>query len=72
MNPDQGWQLIAMLRLEPTTSTIPILICSTDPSIPKQKAETLAKLNCYYVEKPFNLDTLLEMLATIIDASAPR
>lgn len=65
LSPDEGWQLIAKLRLEPTTTTIPILICSTDPTIPKQKAEMLSRLNCHYVEKPFNLDTLLEMLATI-------
>lgn len=25
----------------------------------------LARLNCHFLEKPFNLDTLLEMLATI-------
>lgn len=29
LNPDEGWQLIARLRLEPTTTTIPIIICST-------------------------------------------
>jgi DNA-binding NtrC family response regulator len=49
----------------PSTAELPVIICSTDPTIPKQKEQMLTRLQCHYLEKPFNLSTLLEMLARI-------
>lgn len=64
--PDEGWQVIAKLRLEAQTIHIPIIICSTDPKLPLTKADMLRAMNCHFLEKPFNLDTLLQLVAQLI------
>jgi DNA-binding response OmpR family regulator len=62
----QAWRSLDLLRLHPATTEIPIIICSTDPRLPVEKAQMLERLRCYYLEKPFNLETLLALLETII------
>jgi CheY-like chemotaxis protein len=63
---DQGWHTLDYLRLNPATTKIPIIICSTDPRLPTAKAEMLERLRCFYLEKPFDIETLLALLKTII------
>lgn len=60
--PDDGWLVVELLRLDPTTATIPIIICSADGQFLRQKQEQLRARNCDYLEKPFLLDELLEKI----------
>lgn len=60
--PDSGWLVVELLRLDPTTATIPIIICSADGQFLRQKQEQLRMRNCDYLEKPFLLDELLEKI----------
>jgi CheY-like chemotaxis protein len=61
-----GWRLLDMLRLHPATRLIPIIICSTDPTLPVAKAELLESLHCSFLEKPFDFEILMDSVATAI------
>lgn len=63
---DSGLTLLQMLRLHPTTKTIPILICSADGRFLKQKQEQLRKYHCDILEKPFTITEMLSKIRTNI------
>jgi CheY-like chemotaxis protein len=65
-NPAHGWTNLDMLKFAPKTRHIPIILCSTDPRLPEQKAEMLAELQVSFLEKPFDLETLLDRITSII------
>jgi DNA-binding response OmpR family regulator len=65
-HPQEGWALIDMMRLHARTAQIPVIICSTDPRLPGQKADMLAALDCHFLEKPFRFDGLLTLVESII------
>jgi CheY-like chemotaxis protein len=65
-NAGHGWTNLDMLRLGPKTRHIPIILCSTDPHLPEQKAVMLDELQVGFLEKPFDLETLLEKVAVVI------
>jgi CheY-like chemotaxis protein len=69
-DPGRGWANLDMLRLGPKTRHIPIILCSTDPHLPEQKAEMLDALQVGFLEKPFDLETLLEKVAAVIGPPA--
>jgi DNA-binding response OmpR family regulator len=64
--PGQGWQLLDMLRLHPATARIPIIICSTDPWLLREKEGLLRTLHCETLEKPFDLEMLLAKISAAI------
>ncbi len=55
--PEAGWTL---LTLEPTLSRIPVVVCSADVVALRAKTENLRAHGCDILEKPFDLDDLLE------------
>jgi two-component system, OmpR family, response regulator MtrA len=57
--PGLGWHLLDMLRLHPATTLIPIIICSADPWLLREKDGLLRTLHCDTLEKPFDLEMLL-------------
>jgi CheY-like chemotaxis protein len=65
-DPARGWMYLDMLKLGPRTRHIPIILCSTDPHLPEQKAEMLANLHVDFLEKPFDLEILLEKVAAVV------
>jgi DNA-binding response OmpR family regulator len=64
--PGSGWHLLDMLRLHPATARIPIIICSTDPWLIREKHAMLRTLHCDTLEKPFDLEMLLVKISTAI------
>lgn len=60
---EQGWTILELLRLDPTTARIPVIICSADAHFLREKAASLHELRCDTLEKPFDLDMLLEKVA---------
>jgi DNA-binding response OmpR family regulator len=56
---DSGLTILQMLRLDPSTTTIPVLVCSADGHFLKQKQEQFQKYHCDILEKPFNINDLL-------------
>jgi DNA-binding response OmpR family regulator len=65
-NAEVGWRLLDMLRIHRKTQLIPIIICSTDPSLPLAKAALLKSLNCSFLEKPFGYEMLMDSIAAVI------
>lgn len=63
---DAGWRLLDFVRLDPETAGIPVIICSTDPRLPREKAYWLQTQRCYFLEKPFQINDLLRMLEELI------
>jgi CheY-like chemotaxis protein len=66
INPGRGWTTLDALRLHPKTRHIPIILCSTDMRLIHEKAELLRELTCQTIEKPFDIETLLEAVSTAI------
>jgi DNA-binding response OmpR family regulator len=60
---EQGWTILELLRLDPATTKIPVIICSADAQFLRDKAAALHDLRCDTLEKPFDLDMLLEKVA---------
>jgi CheY-like chemotaxis protein len=57
---DTGWEIVNLIRLDPSTSQIPAIVSSTDFRDLEAKAELLRSLNCDVLPKPFNLQSLLD------------
>ncbi|HEU5327701.1 MAG TPA: response regulator [Thermomicrobiales bacterium] len=64
--PETGWMVLELLRLDPATASIPVIVCSADTVFLRAKADALRDLNCDILEKPFDLDTLLEKVAAML------
>jgi len=58
-SPEAGWTTLELLRLDPDTARIPVIVCSADSFFLRAKEAQLRELNCDILEKPFDLDTLL-------------
>jgi two-component system phosphate regulon response regulator PhoB len=56
-----GVAFLEALRAEPATAAIPVVLCSADPRL-RYQAATLARLRCYLVEKPFDLEAFSALL----------
>ncbi len=66
-NPDSGWVILDLLRLNPETTTIPVIVCSADTRFLRDKAEQLRDKRCCVLEKPFRLDELLALVERALD-----
>jgi CheY-like chemotaxis protein len=65
-HPGEGWRILDLLRLHPSTTHIPVIVCSTDPRILNAKAAWLEDMRCAAIEKPFDLETLLAKVQTLL------
>jgi CheY-like chemotaxis protein len=65
-NPGRGWNTLDALCLHPKTRHIPAILCSTDMRLLDTKADLLRELDCQTLEKPFDIETLLEKVAAAI------
>jgi CheY-like chemotaxis protein len=68
INPGRGWTTLDALRLHPKTRHIPVILCATDMRLLEEKAQLLRELNCQTLEKPFDIEMLLEK---VTDAVGP-
>jgi two-component system sensor histidine kinase ChiS len=62
----EGWRTLDLLRLHRATTAIPIIVCSTDGRMLQEKAAWLQKMRCETLEKPFDLDALLEKIQMVV------
>lgn len=68
-HPEAGWVTLDLIRLDPATTSIPVLICSADARQLREKAARLAEMRCDTIEKPFDLDNLLAKIRDILSRS---
>lgn len=69
-HPEAGWQLLELLRLNPATAKIPVMVCSADSVFLREKAQLLHEKGCEVLEKPFDLDDLLDKVRKILPSTA--
>lgn len=58
--------ILELLRLDPKTTEIPVIICSADLAFLRQQVDHLRTLRCDVQEKPFRLDDLLGKVTAFI------
>ncbi len=56
---DTAWTVLNLLRLDPETANIPVIVASVDGKLLKLKEEQLKSKKCEILEKPFELEELL-------------
>lgn len=66
-NMPAGWALLDMLYLDPSTRAIPVILCSAATRQMQEAVPSLAGKGILWLEKPFELEKLLNMLETIDD-----
>src|SRR5918997_5713374 len=65
-HPESGWTILELLRLDPATARIPVIVCSADGRFLREKAPSLRELDCDTLEKPFDLEMLLGKVAAAL------
>ena len=68
---DQGWAILECLTLDPTTSQIPLIVCSAAIRELQAHQELMDRYGIDVLTKPFDLDALLEKVAQALNRS-PR
>jgi len=61
-----GLQALRLIREHPETSATPVLICSADRAALRDYADDWHALGCETLEKPFDLNDLLERVARLV------
>ena len=64
---EQGWAILECLTLDPKTSSIPLIVCSAAIRELQAHQELLDRYGIDVLTKPFDLDALLEKVATGLD-----
>jgi CheY-like chemotaxis protein len=64
--PDTGWMVLELMRLDPTTAGIPVIVCSADTQRIREKEAYLREKGCDALEKPFLLEDLLAKVQAFI------
>jgi DNA-binding response OmpR family regulator len=57
-SPEAGWTIIELLKLDPATADVPIIVCSAALDDLRSKEEWLRQHNILTLPKPFDLDDL--------------
>lgn|SRR5690606_29149632 len=65
-HPEAGSQLLEILRLDPATTALPVIVCSADAVFLRQKDALLREKGCIPLEKPFDLDDLLSAVTSVV------
>lgn len=66
---DETWALLERLRGDPALAALPIIVCSADYPFLQERAARLRGLGCATIAKPFDLDELLDLIATALAPS---
>jgi DNA-binding response OmpR family regulator len=65
-DPEAGFKVIDLIRLDPDTVHIPIIVCSTATQLIRENEARLRENNCDIVMKPFHIEELLMSIETVI------
>lgn len=63
-----GWEIVTLARADEALARVPIVICSADVHQLKEREEELASVsNVHILTKPFGVDDLTDLVATILE-----
>lgn len=65
-HPDAGWMILQALTLDPHTAMIPVIVCSADVRLLREKEQWLLQRGCMVQEKPFALNDILDKIAAAL------
>jgi CheY-like chemotaxis protein len=63
---ERGWTILNLLTLDPITRPIPVIVCSAAIQSLHEHQAWLDKFGICALPKPFDLDTLLEMVDRVL------
>ena len=66
-NMPAGWALLDMLYLDPDTRALPVILCSAATKQVQEVSASFAGKGIVWLEKPFELEKLLDLLSGIED-----
>src|SRR5919199_907238 len=64
--PEAGWRMLLLLRRDPRTADIPVVMCSGNDDFLRIRARLLRLQHCALLDKPFRLDDLLAKVETAL------
>ncbi len=67
-DPEAGWEILSLLRVDAATAQIPVILCSGNGHFLQERREVLRAKGCAMLEKPFDPDTLLAKIGHLIGA----
>ncbi len=67
---DEGWTLLQLLRMDPETKSIPIVLCTAAVAEARELEPHLTERGVRVVLKPFDLDDLLGAIHDALDPHA--
>lgn len=65
-NPESGWIILDLMRLDESTANIPVVVCSADHDQLMSKEEYLASKRAGVLRKPFDIDDLIAKVAEYV------
>jgi DNA-binding response OmpR family regulator len=68
---ETGWKILDLLKLDPTTSHIPIILCSAAVSALQERADVLRQRGIRVLHKPFDLDELSGLVEDALRHAPP-
>ena len=61
-----GWGLLTLLRTDPATASIPIILISADVQFLRHWQADLLRQGCFVIEKPFDLEDVLTTVYAVL------
>lgn len=70
-HPQAGWIILHMLRRDPRTAQVPVLVCTGDVTYVQMRRQLLRELRSDVLLKPFSAEDLLGKVASLMHARPP-
>ena len=67
-HPESGWIVMDLMRLDPATASIPVIVCSADHHQLELKEEHLESKQAGVLRKPFDIEDLLTKVAEYLQS----
>lgn len=71
-HPQAGWIIIHMLRLDPRTAKLPVLVCTGDVDYVRTHKQILIENDCSVLLKPFSADELLTIVSQLLNKTTDQ
>jgi CheY-like chemotaxis protein len=68
---EHGWTILNLLTLDPETAPIPTIVCSAAIQSLHEHQDLLSKYGIHALPKPFDLETLLEVVHGMLAERPP-
>ncbi len=67
-HPQEGWINLDLLRIDPATTDLPIILYSADRAFLQERAEQLRAMRCGVLEKPFRAHELIAAVKQALES----